>query len=172
MHTSTSKKNSGFTLVELLIVVVLIGILSGIVISVIDPVRQRQKAETATRIATIEKLVTGLEAYYGAEGVYPTTATAGNPLPDTPTLANIISAWPDGYYYSYDATTQQFCISTTMVEEPVSPETYLKYISLDPANPGAECTGQLLIDCPSEMACHQDPDHNTGCVTLQDVVCP
>lgn len=46
----------GFTLIELLIVIAIIGILSGILISVINPAEQRTKANQAVARSNLEKI--------------------------------------------------------------------------------------------------------------------
>jgi len=49
-------KDGGFTLIELLIVIAIIGILAGIVIAVINPTRQRTKANEAVLRANVAKM--------------------------------------------------------------------------------------------------------------------
>lgn len=65
----------GFTLVELLIVIVILGILSGIVVFAVGNVTTNAKTNAcATEKSTIS---TALEAYKAVTGVYPTQAAAG-----------------------------------------------------------------------------------------------
>ena len=45
----------GFTLIELLIVISIIGILAGVILAVINPVKQRQKANEAVGVANLTK---------------------------------------------------------------------------------------------------------------------
>ncbi len=57
--TNPSKKKTnreGFTLIELLIVIAIIGILAGIVLAVLNPGRQRQRAREGTLRANVNKL--------------------------------------------------------------------------------------------------------------------
>ena len=61
----------GFTLVEVLIVLVIISIMAGLVITVVDPGKQRDRARDANIIATTTKIVAAAQAYYSATGSYP-----------------------------------------------------------------------------------------------------
>lgn len=67
-------KNSqkGFTLIELLIVIVIIGILASVLISVIDPTSQQNRAKDAGIEAAINKVVLATEGYVSAYGSVPT----------------------------------------------------------------------------------------------------
>ena len=51
-----SSNQKGFTLIELLIVIVIIGILSGVLISVVNPVKQQQKANETVMRSNMDKL--------------------------------------------------------------------------------------------------------------------
>lgn len=74
MSCPTPQKKA-FTLVEVLIVLVIISIMAGLLITVIDPVRQRQRAQDGTIVATANKIVAAVEAYNSALGAYPSCAT-------------------------------------------------------------------------------------------------
>lgn len=66
-----NKKTEGFTLVELLLVVGLIGVLSGILLTVINPAGTRQKFRDAQRISDLKKVQAALEIYYNDNRTYP-----------------------------------------------------------------------------------------------------
>ena len=51
-----SSNQKGFTLIELLIVIVIIGILSGVLISVVNPVKQQQKANETVMRSNLDKI--------------------------------------------------------------------------------------------------------------------
>lgn len=99
----------GFTLIELLLVVTLIGILSGLVISVINPTKQRNRAEDGVIRANLEEAIQGVEAYKAAEGTYPIDSDGdSNPIEKTDPLdplTTYITSWPNddptGVYYKY-----------------------------------------------------------------------
>lgn len=73
---SLKKKQSGFTIVELLIVIVVIGILAAIVITTYAGIQS--KARDAKRISDISTLQTEIEAFYTQNGYYPSNADMNN----------------------------------------------------------------------------------------------
>jgi prepilin-type N-terminal cleavage/methylation domain-containing protein len=76
MKAWATHKRTGFTIVELLIVIVVIGILAAITIVAYNGVQSRAKqAKMQSDISNVQKLV---EAYYAINGTYPITATALN----------------------------------------------------------------------------------------------
>lgn len=68
------KDNKGFTLIEILIVVMIIGILAGIMLRVINIDDVRKKARDSQRVADLKKIQTSLELYFVDNRSYPTTA--------------------------------------------------------------------------------------------------
>ncbi len=90
---SLKQKQSGFTIVELLIVIVIIGILAGLVITTFVGIQARARdSERQTDINSIQKQV---EAYYADKGFYPTQANL------------IDSAWRSGNNVKLDAKALQ-----------------------------------------------------------------
>ena len=67
---TTNKKQQGFTIVELLIVIVVIGILAALVITTFTGIQQ--KARDTERTTDIKALQGQVEAYYAQKGNYPT----------------------------------------------------------------------------------------------------
>jgi prepilin-type N-terminal cleavage/methylation domain-containing protein len=63
--------NKAFTLIEILIVVSIIGILSAVLISVLNPARQRNRAAEVVNGESIRKIATAVEAYTSINGSYP-----------------------------------------------------------------------------------------------------
>ena len=66
------KRQEGFTIVELLIVIVVIGILAALVITTFTGIQQ--KARNTERETDIKALQGQIEAYYAQNGRYPTLA--------------------------------------------------------------------------------------------------
>ena len=65
------KNQKGFTLIELLIVIVIIGILAGVLIAVINPAQQQNRAKDAGVQATINKVALAVEGFVSAYGRTP-----------------------------------------------------------------------------------------------------
>lgn len=72
---SLKQRNQGFTIVELLIVIVVIGILAALVITTYNGIQQ--KARNTERTTDINAVQGQLEAYYAEKGTYPSTADLG-----------------------------------------------------------------------------------------------
>ncbi len=70
MVSLKQKRQSGFTIVELLIVIIIIGILAGLVVTQI--LGANAKARDTERKTDLDSLSNQLEAYYAKTGGYPT----------------------------------------------------------------------------------------------------
>jgi len=66
---SLKNKQSGFTIIELLIVIVVIGILAGLVLTTFNGIQQ--KARDTERETDVKALHAQLEAYWAQQGFYP-----------------------------------------------------------------------------------------------------
>ena len=76
MINSKLTKNRGFTIVELLVVIVVIGILTAITIVSYTGVTSR--AKTAANESNASAVIAAAEAVYADTGVYPATGTTAN----------------------------------------------------------------------------------------------
>lgn len=94
MFKELKENNKGFTLIELLVVILIIGILAGVLIAVIDPQKQQDRARDAGIKATLNKTALATEGYIAAYGDVPngaefldglTNATATDPTTDCQT---------------------------------------------------------------------------------------
>jgi len=63
------KKNKGFTLIEMLVVVAVIGLLASLILVGLSDFRTRGR--DTRRIADIKEVQNGLEVYYMKNGTYP-----------------------------------------------------------------------------------------------------
>jgi len=88
-------KQTGVTLIELLIVISVIGVLSGGLIRVINLNKTRGYARDGVRQANIEKLVTALEGYSHVEGLYPTGDDVGDG--NSVLRKTYLNTWPQGF---------------------------------------------------------------------------
>ena len=68
---TTSKKDKGFTLVELLIVIVILGILATVTVFAVQGITTRGKEATCD--ADYKTYETAIQAYYAQNGAFPTS---------------------------------------------------------------------------------------------------
>lgn len=104
-HLFKAERN-GFTLVEMLIVITIIGVLAGSLLSVINFAKHKKNAEDGVKRANLEKLVTAIESYRTVEGRYPSDPNAdGNPSDDLYISNYVKGGWivndPPGTTYTY-----------------------------------------------------------------------
>ena len=73
MNLQNKKTNTGFTIVELLIVIVVIGILAAITIVAYNGIQNRAKTTSGQQLAS--NIAKKMEAYNAINSAYPTTKT-------------------------------------------------------------------------------------------------
>ncbi len=103
-----NKTKLGFTLVEILVVISIIGILAGIVL--IGPGNARQRARDAKREADIMEIQWAMERYYNDHYEYP--SELGQLAPPNNSYLPSIPEDPSGEEYSSQVATdmQSYCI--------------------------------------------------------------
>jgi prepilin-type N-terminal cleavage/methylation domain-containing protein len=110
--------NRGFTIVELLIVIVVIGILALLVITTYSGIQQ--KARNSQRQTDVQSMQTQLEAFFSQNGYYPSLADMNSSTwrgtnmksldndalidPSNPNQSNALVATPTDKQYAYAVT--------------------------------------------------------------------
>ena len=100
------KHESGFTLIEMLVVVAIIGLLASVVITGLGSARQ--KARDTRRISDIRQIQNALETYYSNNTSYPDNTAFGNLFVPEDPLSGV---------YRYSGTGDQTYILGTCLED-------------------------------------------------------
>ncbi len=87
---------SGFTLIELMVVIVILGILAGLIVPRIMS-RPEEARQTKARIQ-MQSIETALRLYRLDNGSYPTTEQGLQALVEPPTVGELARRWRDGGY--------------------------------------------------------------------------
>ena len=96
MKKNRHVKQAGFTLIELMVVVVIIAILAGLIIPRF--MGETDKAKQAKAKMQIESLESALKMYKLDNGSYPTTEQGLKALVEAPTVGNLPKNWRQGGY--------------------------------------------------------------------------
>ena len=89
-------RRSGFTLIEIMVVVVILGLLAALVVPRIGPqVAEAQRTTAATQIRSLED---ALEMYRMHSGFYPTTQQGLEALVTAPTTSPVPKRYAEGGY--------------------------------------------------------------------------
>lgn len=124
------KKNAAFTIVELLIVIVVIGILAALVISTFSGVQAR--ARDADRSSDVNALKKALEAYKIDNGTYPAVCSADNAGCSTNDLA---SSLVPKYINAIPLDPQAPSVGYSYVRGTVASDSYAIYIPYEAKSP-------------------------------------
>jgi len=87
---------SGFTLIELMVVIVILGILAGLIVPRI--MGRPEEAKQLKAKMTIESLETSLRLYKLDNGSYPSTEQGLQALVERPDTGNVPKKWREGGY--------------------------------------------------------------------------
>lgn len=112
-------RSRGFTLVELIIAVGIVGVLAAVLLAVLNPNAQFKKARDAQRKNDLTKIQKALELYYQDNGAYPTTG---------------------GAWYSSEPDDNGCCLAPGGVWIPDLAPTYIKQLPKDPIGGTPELT--------------------------------
>ncbi|MEA3414893.1 MAG: type II secretion system major pseudopilin GspG [Thermodesulfobacteriota bacterium] len=88
--------NRGFTLIELMVVIVILGILAGLIVPRI--MSRPEEARQAKARIQIESLETALKLYKLDNGSYPSTEQGLQALVEAPEVGNLPGKWREGGY--------------------------------------------------------------------------
>ena len=127
MKQNSSRK--GFTLIEMLIVIAIIGILSSIVLVGLGPIQRRGR--DARRQADLRQVQNALELYYNKCGYYPGLAAGGSDAPSPPPGVRGCTGYSvnNGWTGMTDALTQSFLGVSKIPNDPSFPSKTYEYAS-------------------------------------------
>lgn len=111
MISLKKRANSGFTIVELLIVIVVIGILAALVIVTYNGIQQ--KARDTERKTDIKALQGHMEAYWADNAKYPTLAEANDATAGGFRQTNFKGLDAAAFADPKNSSSQQLCAATT-----------------------------------------------------------
>ena len=87
MNNNSNYMKKGFTLVELVVVVAVVGLMTTVTLVLLDPATQLKKARDAKRKADLSQIQSALELYRADQNAYPTSLpTCGGALYTTTTV--------------------------------------------------------------------------------------
>ncbi len=126
------KKQLGFTLIEVIVVIALLAILATIVLVAINPAQNSADARNTKRRSDVLQVLNAVNQHYVANGGFPTgTPAAGDPAVGIKSAAG--------------GTLAAFCNAIV--------PTYIAALPFEPTNTGPLATENHFVDCA---------DYNTG----------
>lgn len=163
----------GFTLIEILVAITLLGVLIGVFITILDPIEQIRKARDAQRKSDLRQLQGALENYYADNGQYPPSEAPGYHK-ITPVICFGDSWPPYAKYLPKDPTANSGSCDAPRHYQYIpkiingSPQGYCLYANLEGKNDPQACNGgtrcsELVAEAatytPANVHCGQDAAH-------------
>jgi prepilin-type N-terminal cleavage/methylation domain-containing protein len=110
----------GFTLVELLVVIAVIGVLATIVLLAVNPAEQLARARDTSRISAVTQMGRSLQSYYTANGaVYPAVGTWSTTLTGAGDLKAIPGAITGGTACVNNVINSTWCYKVNAAPEAI-----------------------------------------------------
>ena len=113
------RRQNGFTLIELMIVLFIMGVLAAIMITVYQDITNG--ARVATEDGVIGALSSAMVVYFGKSGAFPDQATLVTLVnPAVPALSSLAGTPNLGHTVSYNVTSGCLSVTTTAANHPDS----------------------------------------------------
>jgi len=134
------KDQSGFTLVELLVVIAVVGVMAGVLVAVLNPATFFARGRDSRRLSDLTTIQSALEQYYAENGSYPLSIpAAGNPWTSGGvTYLKSVPGDPSGGNYEYCVSGADYEICATMESTPL-PDDCIDNISICASAPTKCC---------------------------------
>ena len=96
MQKDVLRSSRGFTLIELMVVMVILGILAGLIVPrIMDRPQEARRTKAAIQLQSIEQ---ALKLYKLDNGQYPTTEQGLQALVEPPAVGSLAKNWREGGY--------------------------------------------------------------------------
>ena len=139
-----SSKKNGFTLIELIVVIGILAILASMLLFILNPVEQFQKANDARRKSDLYQIQKSLEQYYQDHGDYPAVSgtTGSNAYEIVNFQNNQAIPWGSSWqpYMNLLPKDPSYPSKTYVYYSSKDGQTYWLYASLDVTSDPQICT--------------------------------